>query len=494
MEVEVHQALRTLLRSPDPIDTWPHHLTLARLVARAMRISKSALIQTGLSTLRRDEKYRLGYLVPALLGTELTIIVISPHLQSTLIERDLPQLQTRLGTTRPIYAGTQISQPQTGIWILAIDDWLANRLATKGVITILDGLDNLEPWVIKIDTLTIVPADWEQLRHRQSPQLQTRITDDRIELTRQLWLHPPNPYNCYLLTPSERDLLIQNLTLASDLPPAWQELHYRANHPDRYSIWATIDRHHGTFNLAAAPIDPNPMIASLWQDRPLVAIAGFVDPAADAATYRQQIGSGELTCVKFSPDRRSQVCQLYLPRWIPAPNTPNFQPVLTTEIDRLLRAIPPDLPFFVTILVQDTPLQTQLATVLAASWGSRVKLETLDLKPRDILICGWDFWRDFQNEILNPQLTIVATIPIPSLEDPAVAARVQIYKQNRQDWFRLYLLPAGLRTLHQAIVPLRDTQGTIAIFDNRIDRRSYGQQIITALSPIARIDRPEGNL
>ena len=86
---------------------------------------------------------------------------------------------------------------------------------------------------------------------------------------------------------------------------------------------------------------------------------------------------------------------------------------------------------------------------------------------------------------------MIATLPIPSLEDPLVAAKVGFYKQQRQDWFRLYLLPTGLRILHRAIDPIRSSQGIVAIFDNRIDRRIYGQQVLASLQPMVRINYRE---
>ena len=90
-------------------------------------------------------------------------------------------------------------------------------------------------------------------------------------------------------------------------------------------------------------------------------------------------------------------------------------------------------------------------------------------------------------------MLIIATLPIPSLEDPLVAGRVTYYKQRSQDWFRLYLLPAAIRELQRAIAPVRESQGVVAILDNRVNHRSYGQQVLTALSPLARINYPDTN-
>jgi ATP-dependent DNA helicase DinG len=87
-----------------------------------------------------------------------------------------------------------------------------------------------------------------------------------------------------------------------------------------------------------------------------------------------------------------------------------------------------------------------------------------------------------------PHLLAIATLPLPSLEDPLVAGRVAYHKRNRQDWFRLYLLPTALNELQRAVAPVRSAQGIVALFDNRVLHRSYGQQVLAALSPLARID------
>jgi ATP-dependent DNA helicase DinG len=92
-------------------------------------------------------------------------------------------------------------------------------------------------------------------------------------------------------------------------------------------------------------------------------------------------------------------------------------------------------------------------------------------------------------------LLAIAALPIPSLEDPIVAARVSAYKRQRRDWFRWYLLPTALSELQRAIAPLRDCPNgsderrpLLALLDTRIVRRSYGKQILSALDPVERID------
>ena len=85
-------------------------------------------------------------------------------------------------------------------------------------------------------------------------------------------------------------------------------------------------------------------------------------------------------------------------------------------------------------------------------------------------------------------MLVIATLPLPSLENPLVAGRVAYYKRSRQDWFRLYLLPAALSELQRAIAPVRERQGIVTLLDSRVLHRSYGTQVLAALSPLARIN------
>lgn len=146
------------------------------------------------------------------------------------------------------------------------------------------------------------------------------------------------------------------------------------------------------------------------------------------------------------------------------------------------------------LIIEDLPLKAQVASRLAAEFGSRVQVETLLGGDHRILITGWEFWQQHQQFLPPPHLLAIATLPIPSLEDPRVAGRVAYYKRLRQDWFRLYLLPEALNKLQRAIAPVRERQGVVALLDSRVLHRSYGQQILAGLSPYGRINYLEPEL
>jgi ATP-dependent DNA helicase DinG len=233
-------------------------------------------------------------------------------------------------------------------------------------------------------------------------------------------------------------------------------------------------------------------LSQVWSQQPTVLIGKALDLETTAPVYRQQLGLGDLTCLKFSPDRHSQTIQLYLPDGLPMPNSPHFREALIQQV-RTLVTLSADAQGPAVLVVGDVPLRSQLGAVLAAEFGSRVRVEKTELDEQGILVTGWEFWRTHQARLPTPQLLAIATLPIPSLEHPLVAGQVAYYKQQRLDWFRLYLLPTALRELQRAIAPVRESQGVVALLDNRVNHRSYGHQVLCALSPFARINYLEAS-
>ncbi|NEQ67733.1 MAG: ATP-dependent DNA helicase [Symploca sp. SIO2D2] len=515
IEVEVHSSLRAFLREQGKL-SWPHHLTMARLVARALRLGRPALIQTG-ST---DIQYRLSYLVPALIWSGPVILVAPVSIQRWLLQVEIPRLQQWIGTDKAIYRGDSFPDEQfRGLLITSPESWLVDRLSGKawfppGIPTLIDGADDLEEWTRDQLQASIQPGDWDELMLAY-PQQADWIRDVRVRLTKAIFQHPPNPYECCLLEAKEQDILQQLLaTLGAQqplnvcrqldaddiLPPqpqanvdpycyfpkSWKHF-WQCWQNSSQMMWAAIARSQGYFSLYCRPVEVATALKPIWSMQSVVLIGSALDLEKSASVYRQKLGLGDLTCLKFSPNRHTEQIQLYLPDGLPMPNTSRFQDVLIEQV-RYLLALSTNIPSPVVILVSDLHLKVQLGTLLAAELGSRVQVEKSNLDDNDILITGWEFWRCHQHQLRAPQLLIIATLPIPSLENPLVAGQVAYYKQKRLDWFRLYLLPVALRELQRAIAPVRESQGIVALLDNRVNHRSYGSQVLSVLSPFARIN------
>ncbi|MGF1513285.1 MAG: helicase C-terminal domain-containing protein [Elainellaceae cyanobacterium] len=493
IEVEVHQQLRAFLREQGA-PVWPHHLTMARLVARAFRLQRSALIQAGAPS-GLYGCYRLSYLLPAMAWPEPTIIVAPERLQQRLLQVEIPRLKQWMTTSKAICQGDRWpSLDFRGILIMTPAAWLRDRLEEQhlpdGILTLIDGADYLELQVRHALSCHLTADHWSALMLAQ-PGHSALIRETQVQLTHNLFHHPPNPYGCYLLDASEKlalselsaRLVAAEQSLASC--PDWQQFFERFQRPNQLT-WATRSRQQGQFSLHCAPIDVAPSMGPVWPRQPFILVGGALDYHSDALVYRERLGLGELTHVKFSPDRHHESVQLYLPDRLPMPNTPQFQAALLMEV-RTLLALTAAGSGLVVLLVNDVPLKAQVGATLAAEYGSRVQVERTCLDDTGVLVTGWRYWQEQQAVLPVPQLLVITTLPIPSLENPLVAERVAYYKKKRLNWFTHYLLPETLNELQRATAPLRQERGIVALLDNRVNHRSYGQQILSAMSPYNRL-------
>lgn len=486
--------------------SWPHHLTMARLVARALRLGRDALIQTGIPPSHYHHSYRFSYWMPLLVWHQPAIIVAPDpileqlqrlNLQEWLTPEDLKHPD--LISNKPVVKGDRWPDPSfNGVLLTTPQAWLCDRLTHQHrfpphILTLIDGADDLETWTRQVLTFRLQSKDWATLmQHR--PEQAELIREARVQLTRMLFQHPPNPYHCYLLDTPEQDIIEElyhtlNPTKGEITDPAlsqWQQFWQRWHSPNPLK-WADVDRTQGTFSLACGPVDVATELSSIWPQQPVVFIGGALDLDKNAPIYRQLVGLGEITSVKFTPDRQNQLIQLYLPSGLPLPNTPQFQTALMEEIHTLL-CMSASVVGLTVLLIADVPLKAQVGAVLAAEFGSRVQVETTDLSENGILVTGWEFWRQYQGQLAAPHLLAIATLPIPSLEHPLVAGQVAYYKQRHLDWFRFYLLPTALSELQRAVAPVRNCQGVVVLLDSRVLHRSYGEQVLAALSPSARIN------
>ena len=488
IEADVHSSLRDFLRQHGNRN-FPHHLTMARLIARALRLDRSAIMQTGSSVSR----YCLSYLTPILLGERAVIIVAPSATLEYLLTTEIPKLEAWLGVNRQVRIGDRW---QTGDRLLLTSPaaWLSDRcgesdLFPSGIPTIIDRADDLEEWTRELLTISITAADWDILL-QSAPQAQELVRNTRIKLTKSIFARPENPYRNYTLLSSEQELieamcdeLAAQQLLSGKFWQFWQQIADKSN-----IAWLSRDRDRGSLTINLAPARVSNRLKPIWQRQPVVVIGSFLDTEAEATTYRQRVGlTADILTLKFAPNRQNNHIQLYLPDRFPMPNSPDYRQAFIAET-LLLVGLSSRVAGLIVVIADDVPLQGQTGSILAGEFGSRVKVEQSKIASNSILICGWAFWKLHQESLPIPQLLIIATLPIPSLENPLVANLVKYYKDRRQDWFRLYLLPAALKTLEQTTVPLRESQSIVALLDNRVNFRSYGKTVLSALEPCARIN------
>ncbi|MFM8308471.1 MAG: ATP-dependent DNA helicase, partial [Microcystis aeruginosa] len=421
LEAAVHSSLRAFLREQGRF-YWSHHLTMGRLVARALRLKRSSLIQTG-TTLTR---YCLSYLTPALLGNTPVLIVAPESELNLLLEVEIPRLQTWLQSQRDILKSDRFPANFTGLLLTTPQQWLEDKLGSLGhfpqnIATIIDRAEDLETCLVDYLTVTITPEQWSALESAY-PQHREFIDLIKAQLSQSILGHPINPYNCYLIDAKEKEYIIALLQrLHQDLATdsAWQLL--AAKIPElNYLLWTSVDREREEFTLKISPLEVASFFKLIWQQQPFVLIGSFLDSEKSANLYRQNQGIGDILTLKFAADRESEYIHLYLPDRISAPNTPEFQPMLLKQVRELVSANhTSEQP--IVILIEDVPLKAQIATQIAADYGSRVQVEKTEINSNTILVCGWQFWQTHQEKFLTPSLLIIATLPLPSPENPLVA-------------------------------------------------------------------------
>ncbi len=477
---------------------------MARLVARALRLGRDALIQTGIPPSQYHHSYRFSYWMPLLVWNQ-PVIVVAPdpildqlqrlNLQDWITPEDLKQPD--LVINKPVERGDHWPDPDfKGVLLTTPEAWLGDRLTHQQrfppqILTLIDGVDDLETWTRQVLTFRLQGEDWTTLMEHRPEQTEI-IREARVQLTKLFFQHPPNPYHCYLLDTPEQEIIedlyktLDESGITNPVLRQWQQFYQRWHCPNALK-WVEVDRTQGTFSLACGPADVATELSRIWSQQPVVFIGGALDLDKNAPIYRQLVGLGELTSVKFTPDRQNQLIQLYLPSRLPFPNTPQFQTALIAEIQTMLY-MSVSVVGLTVLVIGDVPLKAQIGAVLAGEFGSRVQVETTDLPENGILVTGWEFWRQYQGQFPSPHLLVIATLPIPSLEHPLVAGQVAYYKHRHLDWFRFYLLPTALSELQRAVAPVRNRQGVVALLDSRVLHRSYGEQVLAALSPSARIN------
>lgn len=510
IEAEVHLSLHNFLRSQAGFPSWPHHLTMARLVARALRLGRNALIQVG-AACGYQGQYRTSFVASALMWHGSVIVVAPESVQQRLVKVEIPRLQQWFQINKPIRIGDALPGDEfQGLLLVTPEAWLKAQLTSSenfpsGIPTIIDGVDDLEDWIRQQLTVTLEAHDWDELM-LACPSQSEIIRSARVQLTHELFKHPANPYECYLMSLAEEEILsrLYSALNITALPEAWKnfwhQFQYRHdNLPVSPSpspplspsppplLWATIARRQGLFSLHCAPIELSKILEPIWQRQPVVLIGSAIEPDTEVPLFRQRLGLDNVTCLKFSSDSQTEAIQLYVPYQLPLPNTPEFQTAFIHKV-RTLVCLSATAPGLTVVIVGDVPLKAQVGAILASEFGSRVQVEKTCLDDNGILVSGWEFWREHQKVLPAPQLLIISTLPLPSLENPLVAGRVAYYKQSHQDWFRLYLLPIALNELQRAVAPVRESRGVVALLDSRVILRSYGAQVLAALSPLARIN------
>lgn len=270
--------------------------------------------------------------------------------------------------------------------------------------------------------------------------------------------------------------------------------------------WVELDRERGYFELKSAPLEVGGFLQDqMWIRRPAILTSATMAVDGDFSYFCRQVGLDAMDEVLElslpSPFDFQRQATLYVPRFLPEPNAPEFANHSRDAIAHILgvtrgRA----LVLFTSyramrsahaVLADRIPfplkMQGELPRSALVDWFKRV--------PHAVLFATSSFWEgvDIPGEALS--CVIIDRLPFSVPDDPVVQAQVERLKLQGRDWFREYTLPEAIIRLKQGFGRLIRTQsdrGLVAILDNRLFTKNYGSMILRALPDCPKVRDLEG--
>jgi ATP-dependent DNA helicase DinG len=245
--------------------------------------------------------------------------------------------------------------------------------------------------------------------------------------------------------------------------------------------------------LQATPIDVSRVLAGKLFDNvdtvvltsATLAVAGgfdYVQRRLGIKGARQKIVAGQF-------DYQKQTL-LYVPAQMPDPRSPAFTGAAAEQVTRLLRhsrgrAFVLFTSYQQMRLVYDAvTLEVDYPTLLQGSGPRSALLEEFRATPHAVLFATSSFWQgvDVQGEQLS--CVIIDKLPFAVPSDPIVEARSRALKEQGGEPFYEYQIPQAAIALKQGfgrLIRSRTDRGVLALLDNRIISKRYGQVFFDSL-------------
>ena len=476
LEAQAHQQLKSLLRQDD--GSWPHQLTLSRLVGRSLRRRDKTLI-----TLSPDSRDRwwLGLLVPLCLRASDCVLVLNQRQRDRLLKIELPKLRNQ-GVPLACWDG---ATPPTGeqLWLMSSNGLIeAHRNGwLNGRQLIIPDVDQLSRRLRRSLAIRIETPDWERLR-RAHPQADRHLLDLHERLSRRLFREATHRNARVRMVGADLQALKDLLRVLQPSPEPWGRL--LQTNPDDWVSWAVLDHNLLQWSWRVAPLEPMQQLQGLLSAQPTLLLScigetGHLEQELHDAAFEADVFAS------LGDSAFQEPIPIYAPRHQPLPNTEIYADHLLDHSRRLVLG----RRGLTIILLDDDQLRLGLTSALAAEFGSRVKEEVTAPDPNGVISARWSWWLKHQHQLPQPEQLIVGLLPIASLTSPLTAARVERMKRNGDDWFRRLLLPEALSLLPAAVAPLRCSGGRLAILDGRVRGRRWGDQILATLEPWVALNR-----
>jgi ATP-dependent DNA helicase DinG len=254
-----------------------------------------------------------------------------------------------------------------------------------------------------------------------------------------------------------------------------------------------------SMSLGASPIDVAEKLREQLFERGVGVVLTSATLSADGGFefLRSRLGidgpSQELLLA--SPFDYPNQAALYLPEQLADPREPAYLEQAAREIEALVALTTGGAFVLCTSLRMMHAFAERLRPVLEQSVlvqgeaPNAALLERFRNEGRAVLFATASFWQGVDVPGPALRLVIIDKLPFDVPTDPLIAARCDRLKQQGEQPFMKYLVPAAALALKQGfgrLIRSRRDRGIVAILDSRVVRKGYGRVLLRSLPPATR--------
>ncbi len=274
--------------------------------------------------------------------------------------------------------------------------------------------------------------------------------------------------------------------------------------PDDLQEWIRwIDVTSNGFQLQASPLSIAPLFQRQVESsaRAWIFTSATLAVGSDFTHYTSQLGlGGAATGAWDSPFDYAQQGLLYVPRDLPAPNTPEHTDAVVDAALPLLKASGGSaFLLFTTLRALQRARERLVASfaredlnypLLVQGDGSRSELLVRFRELGNAVLLGSaSFWEGVDEPGDALSLVIIDKLPFAPPDDPLLAARLDRLKAEGGNPFMQWQLPQAAISLKQGagrLIRTETDRGVLAICDPRLVDKPYGRRIWQSLPPMRR--------
>ncbi len=222
------------------------------------------------------------------------------------------------------------------------------------------------------------------------------------------------------------------------------------------------------------------------------------------AYYRRRFGLEDETSPAFSvTTEHHEQTLLYLPNDVPEPNMSQYQRHLEESLIQLVTALKGQT---VVLFTSHAALRSSYSAIkpVLESRGILVLGQGMDGSPRQlwqlvqeqehiVLLTTSSFWDTVDDMQFSPTCVVLTRLPMPVLNDPPIAARVEHYSDQLHQ-LTVPVAALRVRRLLNRLAWNQPKRNAIVLFDRRITSKEYGTMILHSLPRCSQRQSPASHM